>query len=163
MATGSCCLADGTCVEDIAQSACTQMTGAEYNGNGTTCATARCALGACCTSQDCVIDKTEAECEDAPPAGLGGVFQGINSTCENRLCCPEPFADADWDGDVDQNDFGAFQVCYTGMGGGVPAGCECTDRDGNSTIDGVDFAAFESCFTGANVQWTQSLTPSCNP
>lgn len=161
MPTGSCCLADGSCVETL-QGACVQLEGSVYNGDNTTCATARCAAGACCTSEGCVLDKTQAECEDAPPAGLGGIFQGIHSTCENRICCAIPFADVDWDGDVDQDDFGAFQICYSGLGA-APTGCECLDRDMDGRIDSLDFTWFSDCFTGPNVPWSQAVTPTCTP
>jgi hypothetical protein len=153
VATGSCCMADGTCVNNAMEIACTQVEGGTYNGDGVTCASARCATGACCTAQGCVLDKTQTECEDALPAGLDGVFQGIHTTCQNRICCPSPFADADWDGDVDQDDFGAFQVCYTGTNGGVPAGCSCFNRNGDNGVDATDFTKFTDCFTGPNVTW----------
>lgn len=64
-------------------------------------------------------------------------------------CCSDPFADADGDGDADGDDFGRFQACYTGEGGGVPEGCRCFDRDnageGDGDIDTLDFTAFQQC------------------
>ena len=36
--------------------------------------------------------------------------------------CPIPFADADVDGDVDQEDFGKFQSCFTIFTGGPLSG-----------------------------------------
>ena len=68
--------------------------------------------GACCVQTGenagtCTNDMLEADCT--------GVWHGAGTTCETSVaCCPMPFADADHDGDVDQDDFGAFQVCYTG-------------------------------------------------
>ena len=65
--------------------------------------------------------------------------------------------DRDLDGDVDQDDFAEFQKCYTGAGGGVPAGCESLDRpelgwpDGDGDIDKDDFAAFQVCARGPEV------------
>jgi hypothetical protein len=78
------------------------------------------------------------------------------------LCCPTPFADGDFDGDVDQNDFGSVQVCYNGPGA-APAGCTCLNRDGDSDVDSTDVTAFMNCFTGPNVLWSAGLTPSCSP
>ncbi len=79
------------------------------------------------------------------------------------------FADIDLDGDVDQADFAAFQVCYTGDGGSAPvtiaAGCERFNRDGdeggtmpNGDIDGFDRTAFENCASGPGVPYD----PCCN-
>lgn len=77
--------------------------------------------------------------------------------------CPIPFADTDADGDVDQKDFGFWQLCYTGEAGGAADACSCLDQDGNGAIDGVDFASFQKCYTGPAIEWTQELTPDCVP
>ena len=116
------------------------------------------ANGACCaTNGDCAVTSAEA-C-----ATVNGRFHGSDTTCQEITCCPLPFADADRDGDVDQDDFGAFQLCYTGTVGGVPTGCVCFDRNGDGTIDAVDLESFTDCWTSANVTWTQVLTPDCTP
>jgi hypothetical protein len=53
------------------------------------------------------------------------------------------------DDDVDLVDFGEFQLCYTGPGGGpIESGCQCGDFDGDRDIDLVDFGAFQLAFTG---------------
>jgi hypothetical protein len=77
------------------------------------------------------------------------------------LLCKSPFADADGDQDVDMDDFGVFQTCYSGSDPrpSTPAYCFCFDRDTNSRIDETDFAAFTACATGAGVPW--SATPAC--
>ncbi len=115
--------------------------------------------GACCKPDgECVI-ATQGEC-----TLLDGIYYGANTLCENYQCCPRPFADADADGDVDQDDFGTFQTCYTGAPtSGVPAGCECLNHNGDQGIDGSDFAEFDKCYTGANVPWSQALAPQCDP
>jgi hypothetical protein len=71
--------------------------------------------------------------------------------------CPQPFADIDNDGDVDQEDFAHFQNCYSGAGP-VPAEpefCFCFDRDnggiGDGHIDQSDWAAFEACASGPHI------------
>ncbi|GMU20322.1 MAG: hypothetical protein AMXMBFR13_04190 [Phycisphaerae bacterium] len=68
--------------------------------------------------------------------------------------CPTIFADWDRDGDVDQEDFGAWQACYTGPGPvQVPlsADCSCFDRlpaGGDGDVDQDDFLAFSQCSRG---------------
>ena len=116
--------------------------------------------GACC------VDNALAPCQDVSQSecqALNGRWAGYATSCSTHTCCPVPFADADYDGDVDQDDFGAFQVCYTGPAGGVPTGCTCFNRVADDTIDGLDLNAFLNCFTGANVPWSASITPSCLP
>jgi len=110
--------------------------------------------GACCLPNLSCIETTESNCP--------GNFQGIGTTCATTLCCPVPFADGDQDGDVDQTDFGLWQLCYDG-GTGLIAGCECYDRDNNNKVDSADFLEFANCFTGANVPYSPSVAPSCNP
>jgi hypothetical protein len=59
--------------------------------------------------------------------------------------------DFDCDGDVDQEDFGRFQGCLTGRGGGLPStGCEDANLDGDGDIDQNDFWLFRNCISGAN-------------
>jgi hypothetical protein len=59
--------------------------------------------------------------------------------------CPDPFADANGDTFVDQADFGLFQACWTGLNGGVPAGCRCFDKNASGSIDIGDLAKFLNC------------------
>ncbi len=114
-------------------------------------------MGACCKPDgECVI-TTQGDC-----TLLDGFYHGANTVCESYLCCPRPFADVDTDGDVDQDDFGAFQLCYNGSGT-APTGCQCFDRNNDGKIDATDFASFGNCFTGPNVPWSQAATPSCLP
>jgi len=76
-------------------------------------------------------------------------------------------ADADKDGDVDQDDFGMFQVCLTGENGGIPSSpafCECFNSDGDDDIDGQDFLAFQNCATGPDIPLdTDNPPPGCIP
>jgi len=112
--------------------------------------------GACCLPGSSCSILTEDECDSA-----GGVFQGVHTACDEVPCCPDPAADSDWDGDVDQedgdvdqDDFAEFQKCYTGPGGGVPEGCECFDREpagGDGDIDVLDLTAFENCASGPGI------------
>jgi hypothetical protein len=113
--------------------------------------------GACCGADGSCAVIDEATCI----AG-GGRFGGISTTCETTLCCPLPFADSDVDGDVDQDDFGVFQLCYNGTGL-APTGCECLDRDGDGRVNATDLTSFSNCSTSPNVPWTQEITPTCSP
>ncbi len=112
---------------------------------------------ACCLNDASCVEVTQSSCLEQ-----NGLFKGYGSSCDTTVCCPYPFADTDHDGDVDQDDFGAFQVCYNGAGA-VPTGCECFDRNNDGKVDATDFNEFNNCFTGANVPWAQNLTPSCTP
>jgi len=86
------------------------------------------------------------------PFGLaGGELHPKETNCATSTCCPYPFADVDQDGDVDQEDYGALQVCYTGTGGGILAGCQCLDSDGDDDIDGADLLSFKACVSGSNI------------
>jgi len=117
------------------------------------------AEGACCLPNgSCIQTDSQATCENAPN---NGEYQGDFTSCEDVVCCPDPFADADGDGDVDQDDFGAFQACFTGSGGGVPDGCECFNHNtvaDEPDIDEDDWGAFEDCASGPDVP----ADPSCD-
>ncbi len=73
------------------------------------------------------------------PIGEGGALGfRVASPCS---------ADLDGDGDVDLPDFGQFQFCFTGPGGGpVGPACECVDLDGDGDVDLDDFALFLAVF-----------------
>ena len=115
--------------------------------------------GACCLPDLTCIETDDADCLDQ-----GGRFRGYDTLCAETLCCHYPFADADGDGDVDQADFGAWQACYTGEGGGIlPGYCECFDRNNSGSVEGSDFVEFMNCYTGANVPYADLLLYDCNP
>ena len=60
--------------------------------------------------------------------------------------------DMDGDCDVDQEDFGLFQVCYSGPGiaQNDPA-CMLAQLDDDDDVDPNDFGTFQGCMSGANV------------
>ncbi|MHC4442863.1 MAG: hypothetical protein ACYTA5_09730 [Planctomycetota bacterium] len=113
--------------------------------------------GACCQPNTACVVTTEDDCLN----NLNGVYQGNLVPCTDYLCCYDPFADADNDGDVDQDDFALFQKCYVGDGAGPPtAECKCFDQVGtglgtppDDDVDDDDFQAFEQCAStsGPNV------------
>ncbi|UCD27549.1 MAG: hypothetical protein JSV03_10570, partial [Planctomycetota bacterium] len=81
--------------------------------------------------------------------------------------CNYPFVDADGDGDVDQDDFAMFQVCYTGGATPVPSDplyCMCFDSEGDNDIDNDDFTAFQNCATGPDIPFDLNNPPAgCIP
>jgi len=86
------------------------------------------------------------------------------SLVPSSICLPAPFADVDKDGDVDQEDFSVFQLCYTGGDASsiptAPTYCACLNQgdddnngqpDNDTDIDGFDRTAFERCASGPGV------------
>ncbi len=57
--------------------------------------------------------------------------------------------DSDNDGDVDMEDFGQFQACYSGSGEPIASGCGSADLDADEDIDLGDFVIFKACMSGA--------------
>jgi choice-of-anchor C domain-containing protein len=90
--------------------------------------------------QDGVGDVCD-RCPDTPP----GVEVGETG-------CPTTIpGDFDQDGDVDQEDFGFFQICLSGSGiEQLTPGCERARLDEDLDVDQVDFALFQGCVTGPN-------------
>ena len=68
--------------------------------------------------------------------------------------------DFDGDGDVDLDDFGYLQKCYSGQA--VPQtdpACRAAKLDGDGDVDGDDFLIFEGCMSGKGVL----ASPACAP
>ncbi|MHC4445717.1 MAG: hypothetical protein ACYTF1_07675 [Planctomycetota bacterium] len=90
---------------------------------------------------------------------IGSLIPSLADPCNN------PFADADGDTDVDQDDFAEFQVCYTGTAGGIATNpaydCSCFDRDSNSDVSDPDFTEFQKCASGPNIEATPATNPDC--
>lgn len=59
--------------------------------------------------------------------------------------------DFDNDGDVDLDDYGFFQACFSGAGAPVGPECKAADFDGDHDVDGQDFTAFMGCVSGQSV------------
>jgi len=99
-----------------------------------------------------------------PPAAgdIGSLFtfairatNPAGSDSESWQVSVESLVDLDGDGDVDQEDFGAFQVCFSGSAHPCEARCEEADLDSDGDVDGADFSMFQACMGGAN------QTPGC--
>jgi hypothetical protein len=60
--------------------------------------------------------------------------------------------DLDYDGDVDQDDFGRFQACLSGAGViQTDPDCGSARLDGDEDVDGDDLVIFQRCMSGPNV------------
>ncbi len=57
--------------------------------------------------------------------------------------------DFDGDDDVDQQDFGRLQACFSGSGLAYSSGCDDADFDDDGDVDQDDLTAFTSCQAGA--------------
>lgn len=70
-----------------------------------------------------------------------------------ELLCPHPVpGDWDLDGDVDQTDFGHFQLCLSGpQVPQIAPECQNARLDADSDVDQSDLAIFRKCMTGTAV------------
>lgn len=106
-----------------------------------------------------LIDKVIVSDHATEPAQL--MIAGLDG-CVARPC-NLPFADMDNDEDVDQLDFSAFQLCYSGSGIAGIGSCLCLDRDGDDDIDADDLVEFLPCVSGPSIAWSQAAAPNCDP
>ncbi len=116
------------------------------------------------------IDVMPAEiCNNGIDDDGDGLVDCADAQCasDTACACNTPFADADADQDVDMDDFGVWQLCFTGSSVGLPAigvyDCACFDKNTDDKIDQFDFVEFTRCATRASVAWDPLLTPNCNP
>lgn len=76
--------------------------------------------------------------------------------------CNNPRYDTDGDADVDNDDFGEFQACFTGAGDPlkafVPNPCQCLDDNNDKAVDSTDLAAFLLCASGPSIP----VNPACD-
>lgn len=96
----------------------------------------------------------------ASSLGLGAASDNIDALeilpCTNSLGCLLDhsirlvLADFDYDGDVDADDMGTFDGCFTGEGGEYEIGCEPGDFDFDFDVDCTDRAAFDEAWTGGS-------------
>lgn len=110
----------------------------------------------------------EMTCYDNVDDDGNGLIDCADPACAGTPACfcRDPFADLDGDGDVDQLDFGLWQLCYSGPTGSTFDGdaCTCLDRDdqngdhlynppddGDEDVDMDDFTKFSACFSGPGI------------
>lgn len=81
--------------------------------------------------------------------------------------CGDNRFDRDGDGDVDQADFAALQMCFTGDGDPAflfdAGACFCFDTNNDLDVDQTDLLAFENCASGPGVAADQACDDSLPP
>jgi hypothetical protein len=141
---GACCLPDGSC-RDAVGVFCDRLDGT-FQGAGTQCAGTQCPqpVGACCFFGECLPNQLEVDC-----VGFGGEWAGPFSPCEPDPCVPCTSGDSDRDGDVDLDDFSAFQMCFE-----VPytLPCNCADMNSDEVVDVADYLLFQSALQAGGPQ-----------
>ncbi len=65
--------------------------------------------------------------------------------------------DIDQDGDLDMDDFGAFQFCMNAVFPSAQKECGPANMDGDANVDADDFAAYVNCLSGAGLP----IDPAC--
>ena len=114
------------------------------DGDGVADEDDNCPLTANADQADGDGDGVGDACDDCP-----GTPSGVAITPDG---CPLPFtADFDGDLDVDQDDFGVLQRCFTELAQPIEPGCEPADLDGSGTVDAGDFAVFVACMSGPTI------------
>lgn len=92
-----------------------------------------------------------ADCNDACAGTLAGAAVGADG-------CPVVRADQDRDGDVDQADFGLFQICLNGpTTPQTDPKCSRARLNSDAYVDAADTDLFMNCFSGPDV----SADPAC--
>ncbi len=77
--------------------------------------------------------------------------EGLTAEATVQITVEPVTADLDGDGDVDQDDFGHFQGCYSGSGEPqTDPNCQNAMLDGDEDVDLADFAILQWCLSGAN-------------
>jgi hypothetical protein len=67
------------------------------------------------------------------------------------ILTPRVPPDQDFDGDVDADDFVAFDLCVSGATILVAPGCEASDFDQDGDADTTDFSLLQRCYSGENI------------
>jgi hypothetical protein len=76
----------------------------------------------------------------------------MRSPVRTFVVVPQTLGDMDEDGDVDVNDHGLFQACYSGSG--IPAAlpaCQLALLDTDDDVDAADLTLFVGCMSGADM------------
>jgi hypothetical protein len=99
------------------------------------------------------VCPSETSCTNGQDDDGNTLIDCADPSCAAHAHCKanDPFADADGDGDVDQADFAAFQLCFTGSGGELIIGCGMFDPNFDRVVDQADMNKFEACASGAGI------------
>jgi hypothetical protein len=77
---------------------------------------------------------------------------GVTTATVNATVLYIPnWADADDDGDVDQEDFGAFQLCFSGTSQATPTCAAVYDRNCDGLVASADLDVFSACVSGPEI------------
>jgi thrombospondin 2/3/4/5 len=97
-------------------------------------------------------DSLGNACDACPFTIPGGVVDATG--CTAPLPC-----DFDRDGDVDQADFGRFQLCLSGPVAQLDPACAGARLDADSDVDSADLTLFLNCVSGPD----HPGNPNCIP
>lgn len=107
------------------------------------------------TSDNCrlVVNPDQAD-TDADTVGdacdiCPETLPGLSVDAEG--CPPDVPGDMDRDGDVDTEDFGAFQACLTGTGVQIAPTCERAKLNGDDWVNWEDAVIFQGCMSGSRI------------
>ena len=153
---GSCCYADGICVDDVEQADCEANYGAVWY-EWEDCSTIICnPRGACCRAGGC-LDLVEQTICEGP---LEGVYAGHGTACANQVCVPGACCSSI--GECTE----VFEVQCDGTFEGPGTSCDpnpCVQPEGACCFDTFCLdAQLESACTGAAGEWAGPFT-TCPP
>ncbi|MFH0980572.1 MAG: hypothetical protein V2A79_03420, partial [Planctomycetota bacterium] len=139
---GVCCMPDDSCQPSTSPSDC-NAAGGTFHGYAATCADADTNGVADICEADCNTNGALDEFDVSRGNSLDCNLNGVPDECDlrsgaSRDCNTNGFPD-----ECDPNDWGIEFGCFTGIGGGVPAGCTCLDVDGDDDVDLRDFATYQ--------------------
>lgn len=104
------------------------------------------------------------QCGNGIDDDCDGLTDCEDSDCGNDpncipVCPHNPVFDSDDDNDIDHDDFGGYQACFTAnVQITLSDECRCYDWDGNGFVDTGDLLKFVNCYSGPGVP----LNPACD-
>jgi hypothetical protein len=91
--------------------------------------------------EDGDVDGVGDDCDDCADTIPG-------SPVDSDGCPPLIPGDYDRDGDVDGDDYSAFEACISGPAVPYTGDCASRDFDTDTDVDQEDFSVFQRCFGG---------------